>query len=416
MDNFPRLLVATEFPPNASGGGPAVIRQMLKNWPVEQLLWWSCLAERRPAFGQHFAAHRVANIPAKLYPHRKFCRQKSWLMENVWSRWAAHHFQQTLKRYEPDIVWIIPHAWAIPPLATTLPRSTIGFHTTVQDYIDSHINISKLGSERCGRLANAMTDLYAQSTTRDATSHPMIDDLQKKTQQSAAQMLHAGLEPRDFELLSAKSERIGEPIRIGYAGTIIAEETFALFVSALQELRRAPSQKRQIELHFFSDHSYRTHQWFDPAWMTENGELPAAELSDRLRKCTWGFAPMDLTDDNPQYNRFSFPTKFITYLAAGLPIIALGHRQSSVIKMARAYNVGLCSDATTVIELTHALRAAFSMRSPDEIYAEEIARCARAEFDAIKMRKTLYGCFDQCVLATRKGRRFTNLRPTESLV
>ena len=39
MDSdFPKLLVATEFPPNAAGGGAAVLRQMLKEiQPNEQL-------------------------------------------------------------------------------------------------------------------------------------------------------------------------------------------------------------------------------------------------------------------------------------------------------------------------------------------------------------------------------------------
>ncbi len=51
---------------------------------------------------------------------------------------------------------------------------------------------------------------------------------------------------------------------------------------------------------------------------------------------------MALDDDDPRYNRFSFPTKFINYLAAGLPVITLGHPESSVVRMASEYQVGLC--------------------------------------------------------------------------
>ena len=66
------LLVATEFPPNASGGGPAVVRQMLKNWPVEKLCWWSCLPEAHGQFGQRVQKHACAVIPRKCYPSRKW--------------------------------------------------------------------------------------------------------------------------------------------------------------------------------------------------------------------------------------------------------------------------------------------------------------------------------------------------------
>src|SRR5262245_34837604 len=58
--DFPHLLVATEFSPNASGGGPAVVRQMLKHWPSEKISWWSCLPEKDKRFGQMVHTHKVA--------------------------------------------------------------------------------------------------------------------------------------------------------------------------------------------------------------------------------------------------------------------------------------------------------------------------------------------------------------------
>ena len=48
--------------------------------------------------------------------------------------------------------------------------------------------------------------------------------------------------------------------------------------------------------------------------MREHGNFPEPELLTSLRACTWGFAPMALSDDDPRYDRFSFPTKFISYL------------------------------------------------------------------------------------------------------
>ena len=35
-----KLLVATEFPPDAAGGGAAIVRQMLLGFPGE-VHWWS---------------------------------------------------------------------------------------------------------------------------------------------------------------------------------------------------------------------------------------------------------------------------------------------------------------------------------------------------------------------------------------
>jgi glycosyltransferase involved in cell wall biosynthesis len=394
----PRLLVASEFPPNAAGGGPAVVRQMLKDWPVKRLCWWSCLPDRDRHFGRQVAAHRVARIPPRLYPHLRWCKPKSWLLENVWTPWAAGHFRQTLRELKPDVVWVIPHGWAILPLARVLPESKIGFHVTVQDYADFAYSVSMFGAARCRWLAVLQERLYARATTRDATSHPMVDDLQARSGRPAAQVLHAGLEPDDFARLAESPATLADKIRIAYAGTIHVNDAFELFVTALKSIRnRLPLP---VTLEFFGDHSYRTRRWFDAAWMNEQGNLPAEQLTAGLQKCSWGFSPMALTDENPRYNRFSFPTKFISYLAAGLPVITLGHPESSVAKMAAAHEVGVCATTNNSDELGKQLLAALSAPNPKMKYHAGIQRCAALEFDACRMRAILGECFQKCAATT----------------
>jgi len=390
----PRLLVATEFPPNASGGGPAVVRQMLKEWPADRLAWWSCLPERDRRFGREVAAHRVAEIPARLFPQIRWARPKAWLLERLWTPWATRHLRATIREVQPDVVWAIPHQWSILPLKATLPTSHVGFHVTVQDFADAGLQVARYGAERSRRLGTATDQLYAAATTRDATSHPMIDELHRRTSQDAAQMLHAGLEPEDFAFLEAKHSASRATIRIAHAGTIVVEDVFQRFVGALRGVMAANTQR--IELHLFGAHSYASRSWFDAAWMSEHGNLAEAELLQRLREYDWGFSPMALTDENPRYNRFSFPTKFITYLAAGLPVMTIGAPESSVVQLARAYDVGLCWAGNDDDELARALSAACAIADPWARHKAEILRCARTEFDAARMRHRLHECFDLC--------------------
>ncbi len=395
----PRLLVATEFPPNAAGGGPAVIRQMLKDWPAAKICWWSCFPETNEVFDFKVSDHRVANIPKKLYPRIRLTTLKTGLLEMAWKPWATRHLRAAISELNPDVVWAIPHQWSIPALARTLPGSSRGFHVTVQDYPDGLRNIAAFGEKTCRQMMAAVSDLYRTATTRDATSHPMIDDLRERTGQEAAQMLHAGLETEQFRQLETKISSPSDIVRIAYAGTIILPDVFALFVAAVRELRE--ELMRPIELHLFSAHTYRTQTWFDPAWMHEHGNLPEKLLVRELQACTWGLSLMDLEDDDPQYNRFSFPTKFITYLSAGLPVITIGHPESSVAKMANKYGTGVYSPASTREELTSALRNAFKQAAPGDSYADAIRNCARTEFDADRMRSVLFSCFEKCAGITR---------------
>ncbi len=397
-ESFPRLLVATEFPPNASGGGPAVVRQMLRDWPAEQLYWWSCLPETTTTFGQKTAGQAVAAIPAKLYPHQRWCEQKSWVLENIWTHLATRQLRSTLRAVQPDVIWVIPHGWSIPPLARVLPGAKIPWHVTFQDYMDIDSYAVRYGVARSRRLSAAADRLYAEATTRDATSHPMIADLLARTGAPAAQMLHAGIEKEDLAWLEAGLAGKPDCLRIAHAGSIQLEGVFALFVAALQKIRaRLPVP---VTLEFFGNHSYRSRSWFDATWMNERGNLPAAQLTAALRECAWGFSPMALTDEDPRYNRLSFPTKFISYLAAGLPVITLGHPESSVVKMAKAYDVGVCITSADVDTISAQLAPPLTDPQPQKTYIAEIRRCARTEFDAVRMRRILYDGLRQSAAGT----------------
>ena len=414
--NFPRLLVATEAPPNSAGGGLSIIRQMLREWPANRLFWWSCLPEHDRHFGCKVAAHRVALIPKKLYPHRRWCGQKSWLLEKVWTPWSTRHFRNTLEIFKPDVIWVIPHGWAIPPLARVLPQANVGFHVSIHDYVDIQGNMVRFGGDRSRRLAAMADRLYATATTRDAICQPMVEDLRARTGCDGT-VVRAGLEQEDFDYLSNKPETRVDSIHVAYAGTIVVEKEFALFARALARIR--PQLPAPVCLDFFSAHSYRSREWFDSAWMQEHGNLPAPALSEALKKCAWGFAPMGLANDDPRYNRFSLPTKFVSYLAAGLPIITLGHPESSMAKMVMAYPVGLCVTSGDLENLSAQLFTVLSDPNSKLKYRAGIQRCAAIEFDTRRMRAVLYENFQKCAAQQRTGRprvvpRFQIFSPIES--
>lgn len=393
-----KLLVATEFPPNAPGGGPAVVRQMLRDWPTENLAWWSCGPDPDLKHGRKVREHAFWRIPARFRPHRRFARLKSSLIEMFWAPAAAAHLARTIGEQKPDVIWAIPHDWSIIPLRKVLVGGRIPYHVSMHDYVDVHENPRKLGIRRCGRMAQAADLLYRQASTRDAISRPMIADLEARAGATAAQIARAGLEPSEMEWLRSDQPAAQPEIRIAYAGTILAEPEFELFVKALQELRQGHGIQVRIEL--FGSHSYSRRQWFDASWMSEHGELPHGVLLTRLRECTWGFSPMRLDDADARYNRFSLPTKFVSYLAAGLPIIALAHEQSSLAEMMSNYRVGPLLTSRDSEALGGRLLEVLRDRNPGAAYRSELVRCAETEFDAERMRRILRNCFDVCARGT----------------
>lgn len=400
-EKYPRLLVATESPPNASGGGGAIERQMLKGWPVENLFWWSSLPEQDARFGQRVAVHRIAFLPPKLYPHRRFLKPKTWLLRHIWSRTAAHHFRKTLSYLKPEVVWIIPLCWSIPPLVRALPRSGVPFHVSVHDYADCSVWAKAFGQTQAHWLQSQLELLYAGAATRDGIYYPMIEDLKARTGKDAIGPVHAGLEAEDFEYLKVRPVSEKDRIRIAYTGTISCEEDFARFAQALAAIRGRLA--KPVSLEIFSSHSYRDRAWFDASWMNEHGNLAEPQFSTELKKCDWGFVMMSMAEEDRSHF-LSLPTKFASCLAAGLPVFALGHPESSLIKLLQQYHVGVSADSRAPEDLQAKVLEAFSIFNPWAAFGPEIHRCAREEFDATRIRRVLHGCFFAAARKSHAGK------------
>jgi hypothetical protein len=196
------------------------------------------------------------------------------------------------------------------------------------------------------------------------------------------------VEPEDFAYLEQKAPSGSDTIKIAYAGTIIAEETFVRFVQSLARIRkRLP---KPVELHLFGSNIYRERSWFAREWMIEHGNLSPDKFKVALRACQWGFSPMELTDENPRYNRFSLPSKTVTCLAAGLAIISLGHKDSTIAHLARKHSFGIALEDTDLNTMDDRLSEGLAEQDVWSRYGENILRCARRDFDATAMRRQLH--------------------------
>jgi glycosyltransferase involved in cell wall biosynthesis len=401
MSPLPKILVVTQFGPNASGGGPAVIRQALKECDPVRVGWWSCHPEESPVFGFRAGWEAGFPIPGKLYPYKRAVAAKGWLLEHLWSPLARANLARTIQAWQPDLLWVIPHMWSIFPVSSFLRghRGKLPYHVSMHDYMDMSANVPILGRARGKRLATLACELYAQADSQDAISPGMLEDLQRVTGRAGSQILHLGLEPEDFDYIRTPAESAQKVVRVAYAGTIQVPDVFRSVVDVFAQINARGGTPRVV-IDFFGSHSYAGQSWFRPEWMHEHGNKDEQDLRLALRECSIGFAPMNLHDDD-RYNRFSFPSKITSYLAAGLPVLAVGHPASSAVRMAREYDTGWCWENPDLRGMAEPLSAWLDSANLKARHAPNIMACARAHFDAAQMRSRLYNCFQNSVRPLR---------------
>lgn len=379
--HFPKLLVVTEFPPNS----PTLMVQCLRGFPPSHIHWWSYIPESTRVYGQGYAHHYRCWIPEILTRPRRYPRVKALVTEHLWLPFAARHLQRTVESVRPTQLWVNLYGWVAAAAYKSGIIHKAKAHATIWDFPDTDEFLRRWGKRRCRRVLKWAQSVYRDATTCDSISEPMRDELQRQTGRQDACILHSGVEEDEVFKLNVESVGPQRIVRIAYAGSILAPTVFQLFMESL----KATSKQLHVEvsIEFFGNPSVRQTSWFDSSWMREHGVLEEAVFMEHLRQCTWGLLAMHLHGENPRYNGFSFPNKFGTYLAAGLPILLLSSPDSSAAKMLQAHAVGVHLDHTGLH--TH-LEEILGLDNPRKRFLPAINACALTEFSMPLIRHTLW--------------------------
>ena len=390
-----KLLLAAEFTPGSPGGDWFHLKQLLRGFDWGRLSWWSMFggAKGTTNLGPRLSS---CDVPAKLVPVERALPVKRLLMQALGVPRAAAHLEQFIREQKPDLLWLMAKGWTIPVFHRVAPRLGIPWHISVYDMPDIAENMHRLGPTLTAKHTRMAEELYAGAASRCVIGDPMAAELERKTGVKAELVERCAVEPealaklREARPTPATAARVGA-IRIGYAGSIIAEEAFAFFVAALQQIRGRLASP--VEIHVFGSQRYAGKPWFDPTLIIEHGFVSDADLDKLYGECAWGLAMMRMDDDDPRYNRFSFPCKFTMALASGLPLICLGHPQSGLMELALRYRLGVMITEPDVAKAAELLLAELPDTTRAGGYHSEIVRCAEEEFNAEKNRTRLYGIF-----------------------
>ena len=393
MMTHPGILVVAPFPPDVPGGSPWLFYQLLRGYPRTRVSWWSVSGTAPKHTGERLSVYTQAGLPSRLVPHRRFRMIKGLLMEYCWVPYAAWHLRRFIKKQRPDLLWIIGYGWSIPVLHRVVGQLGIPYHMSVHDMADTDGQVFSLGKKRAEKFQRFMEELYAGASSRDVYSEEIGEELKRVTGRKQDLIIHCGAEPEEIARISEpRNQRPHDgKIRIGYPGTIISEETFALFMEALKLLPK--HWLGRVEVNLFGTHSYRNLPWFDASLVVEHGYLPEDELDRLYRECDWGLAIMALDGSNQRYNEFSFPCKFARALASGLPVLSIASKETTLGRFAGRYPFTPVISERDPRKFAELLGRVLDSFPEQTGFRHQIAELVDGEFNAAKNRMLLHRLF-----------------------
>ncbi len=387
--NGPRILVVAEFAPGAPGGDWVNLKQHFRGLDWSQIYWWSFSDPSGSPCREFGGRHSSCKISPRLLPNKKLNGLKSWLAETFIVPYATHHLLSFIRSVQPDLIFLMARGWMIPLAFRLMPEVKTHWHMALYDMPDVEGMVERLGRERTDRFTRMADTLYRNASSRSVISPAMAEEMLRRTGVECSDFFRCAVEP---EAIACLREPVPKPpddvIRIGYAGSILAEPTFAHLVKALQSIRH--QLRRRVEIHLYGSQRYADRDWFDPGLIIEHGFLSDAELDRHYRSGTWGLAIMHLEDVDPRYNHYSFPCKFSMTLASGLPLICIANSKTPLIELARNYNLGITSSEKSVEKLAAILARDLEDFSRFDKYRSEVLRCAETDFNAERKRQRLH--------------------------
>jgi glycosyltransferase involved in cell wall biosynthesis len=340
-DGFPRLLVASYFGAGWTSGGAVIVDGLLRRYPAGRVARFSVPLRGRP---QPSSVHRYFPSPdVRGHQHPRYGGAASRALWFVGSHVQAQRAIAAARTTGADVVWsVLDFMWV--PFTYRFMRATdLPVHVSVHDDPVASAELAGWPPDVLRKLERAFAFCYRHAATRDVISENMRAHYQRRYERDAI-VVTSGVKRSDAPSSVRHRPRETARCRIVHVGNLLYPDEALAFAEAAHRVNG-------VELTFIGnvppavrDASARL--GFDVVpWLSQ------AELDARLDEFDLAYLPYGFAPARELFVRTSFPTKLISYLRAGLPVIHHGPGYSSVAEFMRRHPVGVLLDRSDPCEL-----------------------------------------------------------------
>lgn len=311
---MPRILLISDVLPTKIHTAGIVLDQFFTRLPHNyELLTYNIQDDGLPTYevSQRITGKmRWARKPAETWLVPKYFR-------GIFEKISAHDttlisndILREISRQKPDLVFVVLQGQTMFRIAIQLYKHGIEFSTFNWDPLSWWLHHKKAPKSNLKLLEEILPALNSGGV--HILPNPNFAEYLKLGYENHIVL---NLCHEKFESLNEESENL---LRICFSGQSYASKEIDFFIKSLEQLEWKIDDF-EIELHVFGN-SYLG----DSKNIIHHGWVDPAKLIQRLSFFDCALLPYPSEDEFKEVTKYSFPSKFSTYIAANLPVLYIG--------------------------------------------------------------------------------------------
>ena len=323
-DDRPLVLV-TEYPPDAGGGGAVILRGLLGPGDRAKVVWLSLSKAGADAAPGFLAAELLKSGSAG---RRVDGRRSLWLDSTRHAGRVADEIASTARRFHAGALWLVLHGAVVPAAARVAARpGALPYHATVHDD-----PVGQVGGSRKYRLLTPWYQRAFAASLKGARSVdticPGMADRYRDRYGVDSVVVHRGTVG---PVGPSPAYDPARGLRVGIIGSIYDYAMIPALARAVKIAAGRAGTRGAVVVVGRGVGDRLRDEMGSAVDVEVTGHLDEPEAVERLRGCFLLYANYPFAGRHALFRRTSFPTKVSTYALAARPLLVHAPADSSLL-------------------------------------------------------------------------------------
>jgi hypothetical protein len=321
------LILLTDFPADAKGGGAVILRSLLPEDERDRVLWLTLSGNAQSDPNVWAGQVRLSRGSAGR-------GKRSVLLDSLYHAGAlADEVLALAQDRGARAIWVVLHGAAVQVAAHLARRGTLPIHATVHD--DPPFECTLRSRRLCFLLPLVARDFsfaLRKATSVDVVSRPMADRYRRRYGVEA-QVVHRGLDAGVIKP-SPAYDPVKFGLTVGILGSTYSYRQLPLLATAVGKAAKELQTFGRVVILGHPLYAQRLKKEFDGRVQVEvMGHLDEAAAVPELQACFLLYLNYPFSWPHRVLRQTSFPTKLSTYIMASRPLLIHAPRDSTTMAL-----------------------------------------------------------------------------------